>query len=100
MNHLKNVLIRWPFTVFGLLSFVLLVLSARGAIPVEGVWRALIVVPYLIHLLIVMLAVLLFGPVEPGPQWLLAVFVVLTFPLRFLPFVLADYLLTRIRHQR
>jgi hypothetical protein len=97
MDRFKSLLVRWPFTLFGLLSFMLLVLSARGVIPVEGVWRALIIAPYAIHLLIVMLAVLLIG--TNGPEWALAGYFVLTFPLRFLPFVLVDYLLASTRRQ-
>jgi hypothetical protein len=99
MRPFRNVFTRWPFTAFGLFSFLLLSLSAYGLIPIDGVWRALIILPYVIHLLIVMLAVQLFGASESARPLLIG-FYVLTLPLRFLPFLLVDILLNRARRRR
>jgi hypothetical protein len=77
-----------PFTLLGVISNAVLVLTASGVLPATGVWLMLMLPAYLVRLVVVMVAVALLG--EPH-QWL----TVALMPLQLVPFAACDYLLAR-----
>lgn len=84
---------RLPFTLLGLLSTALLVGGSfvfehfgRPPFVLHFIWNALILPAYLTMLVTVNVGIAIFGSHEAVPTW----FSVIEFPLRLVPFVLAD----------
>jgi hypothetical protein len=96
MKLLRRLIVTFPFTLVGLFSNMFLVLAIHGVIPVEGLWRVLLLPAYSLGLALAVVLQHFFGASGP-PNWSLPLIIL---PVRFLPFLLADYALARLRRRR
>ena len=90
---------RHPFLLFGLVSLVVLALTARGALPLP-LTRPIIIVPYLMWLLGTIVHVQLLGPGPVSSPLLGAALAAIKLVAALLPYVVADLLLAQVRQRR
>ena len=72
MNRIRWVVRTFPFTLFGVVSYVVLLLAARGVIATFGPWRPVLIPAYVSALPMTFLGAQLF-PGGPAPAGFLAV---------------------------
>ena len=93
MNRIRWVVRTFPFTLFGIVSYVVLLLAARGVVSTFGPLRPVLAPAYASALPMMFLGAQLF-PGGPVPPWFLA----LAAAFRLGLFLSADALLARWRH--
>lgn len=91
MRAVRAIVTTFPFTLFGILSYVMLMLAADGTVPATGLWNLPIAPAYAV-LLLISIAEHLLVPASL-PAWISIVML----PFLLLPFVLIDLLFLRLR---
>ncbi|CAN5905239.1 hypothetical protein BH23GEM7_BH23GEM7_10760 [soil metagenome] len=106
MTRPRFFLIVYPFTMLGLISYVLFLgggfllerYGEAGGIPdlLVGVWRVLIAPAYTATLAVALLGAMFFGSVETTPLW----YPWISLPLHLVPFIVLDLLVFSHRTPR
>lgn len=64
---LSRLIVRIPFTLFGIASITAALLTGSGTLPLKGVWHLLMLPSYILHVAVAAAAVAL---VREPPEWL------------------------------
>jgi hypothetical protein len=64
---LLRLIVRIPFTLFGVASITAALLTGSGTLPLKGIWHVLMLPSYILHVAVAAAAVAL---VREPPEWL------------------------------